>query len=100
MSTPPSKWRSGSRLGDRVLEWKVKIMYLADLNKAHPKGSYPLLCINQLVDATFFHKLLRFINTCYGYNKIQMDEKDALHTSVYVYNDIYEHNDSFGAHTC
>lgn len=39
-----------------------------DLYKACPKDSYPLPWINQLVDVTFGHELLIFIDAFSGYN--------------------------------
>ena len=52
-----------------------------DLNKACPKDSYPLPCINQLVDSTASHKLLSFMDALFGYNQIKMDEADQEKTS-------------------
>nr|XP_023911271.1 uncharacterized protein LOC112022878 [Quercus suber] len=40
----------------------------ADLNKACPKDSFPLLRIDQLVDSTAGHKLLTFMDAFSGYN--------------------------------
>ena len=47
-----------------------------DLNKACPKDSYSLPCIDQLVDSTTGHKLLSFIDAFSGYNQIRMDRVD------------------------
>ena len=52
-----------------------------DLNKACPKDSYPLPCINQLVDSTTGHKLLSFMDALFGYNQIKMDKADQEKTS-------------------
>ena len=51
-------------------------MDFTDLNKACPKDSYPLPCIDQLVDSTTGHRLLSFIDAFSGYNQIKMDEAD------------------------
>ena len=51
-------------------------MDFTDLNKACPKDSYPLPCIDQLVDSTAGHRLLSFMDTFFGYNQIRMDEAD------------------------
>ena len=60
-----------------------------DLNKACPKDSFPLLRIDQLVDFTAGHKLLTFMDTFSGYNKIKMakedQEKTAFITSQWLY---------------
>ena len=53
----------------------------ADLNKACPKDSYPLPCIDQLVDSTADHKLLSFMDVFSRYNQIRMDETDREKTS-------------------
>lgn len=47
-----------------------------DLNKAYLNDSYPLLYIDQLVDATMGHKLLAFISAFFGYNQTHMVPKD------------------------
>ena len=52
-----------------------------DLNKACPKDSYPLPCIDQLVDSTVGHKLLSFMDAFSKYNQIRMDEADQENTS-------------------
>ena len=52
-----------------------------DLNKAYLKDSYPLPHIDQLVDSTAGHQLLRFMDAFSGYNQIKMDEADQEKTS-------------------
>ena len=54
-------------------KWRMCVDF-TNLNKACPKDSYPLLCIDQLVDSTNGHKLLSFMDTFSGYNQIRMDE--------------------------
>ena len=56
-------------------KWRMCVDF-TDLNKACPKDSYPLLCIDQLVDSTAGHKLLSFMDAFSGYNQIRMDEAD------------------------
>ena len=56
-------------------------MDFTDLNKACPKNSYPLPCIDQLVDSTVGHKLLNFMDTFLSYSQIRMDEADQEKTS-------------------
>lgn len=62
-----------------------------DLNMACPKDSYPLSCIDQLVDTTFEHEYLKFMDTYSRYNEIKMAKKDATHTTFYKDNDIYRY---------
>ena len=40
-----------------------------DLNKACPKGSYPLPRVDVLVDSTARHRLLSFMDAFSGYNQ-------------------------------
>ena len=55
--------------------WRVCIDFM-DFNKACPKDSFPLLRIDQLLDATIRHELLSFMDAYSGYNQIEMHEPD------------------------
>ena len=55
-------------------KWRVCTDFI-DLNKACPKDSFPLPCIDQLVDATAGHELVSFMDAYSGYNQIWMDPK-------------------------
>ena len=61
-------------------KWRMCVDF-TDLNKACPKDSYPLPCIDQLVDSTTGHRLLSFMDAFSGYNQIRMDEPDQEKTS-------------------
>ena len=61
-------------------KWRMCVDF-TDLNKACPKDSYPLPRIDQLVDSTVSHQLLRFMDAFLGYNQIKMDETDQEKTS-------------------
>ena len=61
-------------------KWRMCVDF-TDLNKAYPKYSYPLPCIDQLVDSTTGHRLLSFMDAFSGYNRIKMDETDQEKTS-------------------
>ena len=61
-------------------KWRM-CMDFTDLNKACPKDSYPLSRIDQLVNSTAGHQLLRFMDAFSGYNQIKMDEADQEKTS-------------------
>ena len=61
-------------------KWRMCVDF-TDLNKACPKDSYPLSCIDQLVDSTTGHRLLSFMDAFSGYNQIRMDETDQEKTS-------------------
>ena len=56
-------------------KWRMCVDFI-DLNKACPKDSYPLPCIDQLVDSIAGHQLLSFMDAFSGYNQIKMDEAD------------------------
>ena len=55
-----------------------------DLNKACPKDSYPLPCIDQLVDLTIGDQLLSFMDAFSGYNQIKMEEAGQEKTSFII----------------
>ena len=61
-------------------KWRMCVDF-TDLNKACPKDSYPLPCIDQLVDSTTGHQLLSLMDAFSGYNQIKMDEADQEKTS-------------------
>ena len=61
-------------------KWRMCVDF-TDLNKACPKDSYHLPCIDQLVDSTAGHQLLSFMDTFLGYNQIKMDDVDQEKTS-------------------
>ena len=52
-----------------------------DMNKASPKGDFPLLHIYMLVDNTTGHSMLSFLGGFYGYNQILMALEDMERTS-------------------
>ncbi|KAI0488063.1 hypothetical protein KFK09_027887 [Dendrobium nobile] len=60
-----------------------------DLNKACPKDSFPLLRIDQLIDATSGHQMLSFMDAYSGYNQIQMDPADEETTSFQTDKGLY-----------
>ena len=55
-----------------------------DLNKFFPKNSYLLSQIDQLVDATFEHELLSFMNIFISYNQIWMTPEDEEKNYFYI----------------
>nr|KYP54767.1 Transposon Ty3-G Gag-Pol polyprotein [Cajanus cajan] len=61
-------------------KWRMCVDY-TDLNKACPKGSYPLPSIDRLVDGASGHALLSFLDAYSGYNQIMMYPPDEVHTS-------------------
>ena len=51
-------------------------MDFTDLNKACLKDPFPMPKIDQLVDATFGHLRMSFLNAFQGYHKIALALKD------------------------
>ena len=64
-------------------KWRVCVDF-TDLNKAYPKDPFPVLRINQLVDATSNHSKMSFLNAFQGYHQIPLalldQEKMAFFT--------------------
>ena len=61
-------------------KWRMYVDF-TDLNKACPKDSYPLPCIDQLVDSIAGHQLLSFMDAFSRYNQIKMDKANQEKTS-------------------
>ena len=61
-------------------KWRVCVDY-TNLNNACPKDSFPLPCIDQIVDALAGHDMLSFLDAFSGYHKIPMHPLDAEKTS-------------------
>ena len=51
------------------------------LNKVYPKDSFPLPCIDQVVDSTSGCETLCFLDAYSGYHQIMMKASDQLATS-------------------
>jgi len=56
-------------------KWRVCIDF-TDLNKACPKDAFPILRIDQLVDATFGHPRTSFLDAFQGYHQIPLALSD------------------------
>lgn len=61
-------------------KWRVCIDF-TDLNKACPKDPFPILRIDQLVDATFGHPRMSFLDTFQGYHQIPLALLDQEKTT-------------------
>lgn len=74
-------WLANSVMAQKLKGgWQMCQDY-TDMNKACPKESFPLPQINQLVNATAGHELLRFMDAYSGYNQIFMHLADSEHTT-------------------
>ncbi|PKA58761.1 RNA-directed DNA polymerase like [Apostasia shenzhenica] len=62
------------------------------LNQACPKDTYPLSCIDTMVDHTFRYEVMSFLDAFSGYHQILMAKKDEEKTAfitdfgTYCYN--------------
>ncbi|KAI5323358.1 hypothetical protein L3X38_032430 [Prunus dulcis] len=74
-------WLANSVMARKVKGgWQICQDY-TDMNKACPKESFSLPQIDQLVNATVGHELLRFMDAYSGYNLIFMHPTDSEHTT-------------------
>ena len=71
--------------------WRVCVDY-TDLNDACPKDSFPLPCIDQIVDASVGHGMLSFMDAFSGYHQIPMHPPDAEKTSFITPHGLYCYN--------
>lgn len=61
-------------------KWRVCVDF-TDLNKAYPKDPFPISRINQLVDATFSHLIMSFLDAFPRYHKILLALSDQEKTA-------------------
>ena len=72
-------------------KWLVCVDY-TDLNEACPKDSFPLLRIDQIVDATVRHGILPFLNALCGYRQIPMHLPNVEKTTFITPHELYCYN--------
>ena len=60
-------------------KWKVCVDF-TDLNKACPEDPFPVPKIDQIVDATFGHPMMSFLDAFQGYHQIALASKDQEKT--------------------
>ena len=72
-------------------KWRVCVDY-TDLNDACPKDSFPLPCIDQIVDASAGHDMLSFLDDFSGYHQILIHPPDAEKTSFITSHGLYCYN--------
>ena len=61
-------------------KWRVCVDF-TDLNQACPKDSFPMPKIDQLVDATYGHPRMSFLNAFQGYHQISLTTEDQKKTA-------------------
>ena len=72
-------------------KWRVCVDY-TDVNDACPKDSFPLLHIDQIVDASTGHGMLSFLDAFSRYHQIPMHPPDAEETSFITPHGLYYYN--------
>lgn len=68
-------------------KWRIRV----DYRETCLKDSYPIPRMDQLIDVTYGHKLLSFMNVYLNYTQVKMSEQDAWRMNFYAYNEIYHH---------
>ena len=63
-----------------------------NLNNAYPKDSFPLPCIDQIVDILVGHGMLSFLDPFFGYHQIPMYPPDAEKTSFITPHGLFCYN--------
>ncbi|KAL0322537.1 UNVERIFIED_CONTAM: Transposon Ty3-G Gag-Pol polyprotein [Sesamum angustifolium] len=71
--------------------WRMCIDF-TDLNKAYPKDSFPLPCIDALIDSTSGCELMSFLDAFQGYNQIRLAHDDQEKTSFVTDQGIFCYN--------
>ena len=61
-------------------KWRVCVDF-TDLNRAYPKDLFHMLKIDQLVDATYGHPRMSFLDAFQGYHQISLAPKDQEKTA-------------------
>ena len=61
-------------------KWRVCVDFI-DLNRARPKDLFPMLKIDQLVDATYRHLRMSFLDAFQGYHQIALATEDQEKTA-------------------
>ena len=70
------KWLSNTIVVKKKNEkWRVCVNF-TDLNRAYPKDPFPIPKIDQLVDATYGHPRMSFLDSFQGYHQIALAPKD------------------------
>ena len=72
-------------------KWRVCVDY-TNLNDACPKDSFPLPCIDHIVDASVGHGMLTFLDAFSGYHKIPMYSSDAEKTAFITSHGLFCYN--------
>ena len=72
-------------------KWRVCVDF-TDLNRAYPKDPFPLPKIDQLVDATYRHPRMSFLDAFQGYHQIALALEDREKTAFISLDANYHYN--------
>jgi len=64
-------------------KWRVCVDF-TDLNRACSKDSFPMPKIDQLVDATYGHQRMSFLDAFQGYHQISLATEDQEKTTFII----------------
>ena len=82
------KKRGGGGGGGGGCKWQVCVDY-TDLNEACPKVSFLLPRIDQIVDATVWHRILSFLEAFSRYHQIPMHPPNVEKTTFITPHELY-----------
>ena len=71
-------------------KWRVCVDFI-DLNRARPKDPFPMLKIDQLMDATYRHRRMSFLDAFQGYHQIALATEDQEKTAFISSNANYHY---------
>ena len=71
-------------------KWRVCVDFI-DLNRARPKDPFPMLKIDQLVDTTYRHPRMSFLDAFQGYHQIALATEDQEKTAFIFPNANYHY---------
>ena len=72
-------------------KWRVCVDF-TDLNRAYPKDLFPMLKIDQLVDATYGHSRMSFLDAFQGYHQIALAPENREKTAFISPDANYHYN--------
>ena len=75
-----------------MFEYILKVKVLVVQWTLHPKDSFPLPRIDQIVDATVGHGIMSFMNVFFGYHQIPMHSPDVEKTTFIIPHRLYCYN--------
>ena len=84
------EWLANTVVVKKNGKWRVCVDF-TDLNRACPKDPFPMLKIDQLVDATYGHPRMSFLDAFQGYHQIALTFEDREKTTFISTNANYHY---------